>query len=234
MKKTTSSLLRLFLALLLFQSSAIVFAQTDTTDNWDNELWTGLRFAWGEGNIKYTGEYQTRFIQNYNQLDRWYLEGAVHFLASKHIEIIPDFRFNVKPNNNEYRFGLGVVYKANIKKVQFVNQLKGQMDKTFDVKATWALREVIYLNYMLNDIWIPYVGGGVFFRKSETFSGVQVIRAGVGTYYNFNPLHSLSINYFIGRRDLGSRITYSGIFLLQLTLKFSNDYVYVPARYINF
>ena len=222
------------ITILLFLGSAMLFAQENTTDDWDNELWTGVRFAWGKKKLRYTGEYQTRFINNYKQLDRWYIEGAVHYIAWPHFEIIPDFRYNVRPDKNEYRVGLGIIYKHTFNKFMFVNQLKGQMDKAYNTKETWALREVVYLNYLLSEKWIPYIGGGVFLRHSDNFSGLQVIRAGVGVYYNFNPLHSLSVNYFAGRRDLGDRITYSGIFLLQLTLKFNDDYIYMPAKYINF
>lgn len=81
---------------------------------------------------------------------------------------------------------------------------------------------------------MPYIGGGVFFRDSKSFNGLQVIRAGVGVYYSYNPLQTLSINYFVGQRNTGSGHTYSGIFLVQLTIKFSDKFIYVPARYINF
>lgn len=211
-----------------------MFSQKTSEDNWDNELWTGVRCAWGEKKIKYTAEYQTRFNDNYKNLDRWYIEGAIHYLANKYFEIIPDFRYNIRQINNEYRLGLGVVYKTTFNKIMLVNQVKWQVDKPINNTGSWAVREIIYLNYLLTEKWIPYIGGGVFYRKSKTFKGIQVIRTGVGVYYNYNPLHSLSINYFVGQRDLGSRTTYSGIFLLQLTLKFSNKYLYTPAKYINF
>ena len=219
-------------AILLIQ--IFTYSQESTTDNWDNESWTGIRFAWGENKLKYSGEYQTRFNNNYKQLDRWYVEGAVHYFALPHVEIIPDFRYSVRTNNNEYRVGFGIIYKNTFRKFMFVNQVKGQMDKASQTKETWALREVVYLNYLLSEKWIPYIGGGVFLRHSDSFSGLQVIRAGAGVYYNFNPLHALSVNYFVGKRDLGDRIAFSGILLIQLTLKFNDEYIYMPAKYINF
>ncbi|MCK5815581.1 MAG: DUF2490 domain-containing protein [Flavobacteriaceae bacterium] len=220
--------------LSLFTTMSSYSQVVNESDNWDNELWTGTRFAWGGEKLKYTAEYQTRFTNNFKNLDRWYIEGALHYLGIKHLEIVPDFRYNVREINNEYRIGLGFVFKYTFNKFMFVNQLKGQMDKAENTKETYALREVIYINYLLNEKWIPYVGGGIFLRKSDNFNGLQVIRAGAGVLYNFDPLHSIGVNYFVGQRNLGDRKVLSGIFLIQLTLKFNNNYIYQPAKYINF
>ena len=227
--------MRYLLMLILVFSVFSLYSQESSVDNWDNELWTGMRFAWGkEKKIKYTVEYQSRFIDSYKNLDRWYVEGALHYIAWSHFEIISDFRYNIRPVNNEYRIGAGIIYKNTMKRFMFVNQLKGQMDKADNRNETWAVRDVVYLNFLLNDKLVPYVGGGVFFRHSDIFDGLQILRGGAGIYYNFNPLHVLSINYFVGRLNLGDYNTYSGILFLQLTLKFNNDYIYMPAKYVNF
>ncbi|MCK5906683.1 MAG: DUF2490 domain-containing protein [Flavobacteriales bacterium] len=211
-----------------------LFSQETTEDNWDNELWAGTRFSWGENKFKYSGEFQTRFNENYTQLENWYVEGAVHYLTSKHFEFVADARNSVSPTGSSFRAGAAVIAKFKLGKFVVINQFKGQADNILKTDNSYALREVLYLNYPINEKWMPYVGGGVFFRKSDTFNGLQVIRAGAGVYYNYNPLHSLSINYFVGQRNTGNGITYSGIFLIQLTLKFSDDYIYMPARFINF
>jgi len=223
----------LTIVLLMFLYTPL-FSQETTEDNWDNELWAGTRFSWGENKFKYSGEFQSRYNENYTQLENWYLEGAVHYLASKHIEFVADARNSVSPTNNSFRLGLATIGKFNLGKFLVINQLKGQADNVLKTNNSYALREVLYLNYPINEKWMPYVGGGVFFRKSDTFNGLQVVRAGAGVYYNYNPLHTLSINYFVGQRNTGNELTYSGIFLIQLTIKFSNDYIYMPARFINF
>ena len=222
----------IFASLILITSS--LYSQETTEDNWDNELWAGTRFSWGENKFKYSGEFQSRFNENYTQLENWYIEGAAHYLATKHIEIVADARNSTSPTNSSFRLGLAVIGKFGLGKFRVINQLKGQSDNTFKANNSYALREIIYLNYPINKKWIPYVGGGVFYRKSDTFNGLQVIRAGAGVYYNYNPLHTLSVNYFVGQRNTGSNITYSGIFLIQLTLRFSDDYIYMPAHFINF
>ena len=221
----------LFLLLIL---SYPLYSQETVADNWDNELWVGTRFAWGKDKLKYSGEFQTRFNNNYTQLENWYIEGAAHYLVSPHIEIIADARNSVSSTGNSFRPGLAVLAKANKGKFFFINQLKFQSDNVFKDNISFAAREIIYINYYINTKWMPFVGGGVFFRDSDSFKGLQVIRAGAGVYYNYNPLHSLSVNYFVGQRDTGAGLTYSGIFLVQLTLKFSDDYIYMPARFINF
>ena len=211
-----------------------LYSQETVEDNWDNELWVGTRFAWGKNKLKYSGEFQTRFNNNYTQLENWYVEGAAHYLMSPHIEIVADARNSVSPTGNSFRPGLAVLAKAKSGKFFFINQLKIQSDNVFRDNISFAVREIVYVNYAINNKWMPFVGGGVFFRDSDNFKGLQVIRAGAGVYYNYNPLHSVSVNYFVGQRDTGYGLTYSGIFLVQLTLKFSDDYIYMPARFINF
>ena len=223
-----------WLTLILFVIIKPLYSQENTVANWDNELWMGTRFSWGQKKLKYTGEFQSRFNQDYTQLENWYIEGSIHFLANKYIEIVADARNSVSPSGNSFRPGIAAVGKIGFNKFFIINQIKLQSDNTFTPKTSYALREVMYLNYAINTKWTPYIGGGVFFRDSDNFKGLQVIRAGVGVYYNYNPLHSLSINYFVGQRNLGSYKTLSGILLVQLTIKFSNDYIYMPAKYINF
>ncbi len=211
-----------------------LYSQETIEDNWDNELWVGIRFAWGKNKLKYSGEFQTRFNNDYKGLENWFLEGAVHYLMSPHIEIVADARNSVSLSGNSFRPGIAVLAKANKNKFYFINQLKFQSDNVFKDNISYALREIVYVNYAINTKWMPYIGGGVFFRDSENFKGLQVIRAGVGVYYNYNPLQTLSINYFVGQRNTGSGYTYSGIFLVQLTIKFSDKFIYMPARFINF
>ncbi len=231
MNRKTKFLVIIF---LIVGCTPSLYSQEVAANNWDNELWAGTKFSWGENKFKYSGEFQTRFNQNYQELENWYIEGAAHYLSSEHIELVADARNSVSPAGNSFRLGLAVIGKFNIGKFMVINQLKGQGDNILKSNNSYALREVLYLNYPINKKWIPYVGGGVFFRKSDTFNGLQVIRAGAGVYYNYNPLHSLSINYFVGQRDLGNRTTYSGILLLQFTIRFSDDYIYMPAHFINF
>ena len=219
-----------FLIILIFP----LHSQESIEDNWDNELWVGTRVTWGKNKLKYSGEFQSRFNNNYTELSNWYLEGVVHYLMSPYIEIVADARNSVSPSGNSFRPGLAVLAKAKKKRFFFINQLKFQSDNVFRDDISYALREIVYINYSINTKWMPFIGGGVFFRDSENFTGLQVIRAGVGVYYNYNPLHTLSINYFVGQRNTGSAYTYSGIFLVQLTIKFSNDYIYMPAKFINF
>jgi len=221
----------LFLFIILIYP---LYSQETIEDNWDNELWAGTKFSWGKNKLKYSGEFQSRFNKDYTQLENWYLEGALHFLMSPHIEIVADARNSVSPTGNSFRPGLAILAKAKKGKFFFINQLKVQSDHVFTDKTSYALREIVYINYSINTKWMPFIGGGVFFRDSENFNGLQVIRAGAGVYYNYNPLHSVSFNYFVGQRNTGTSYTYSGIFLVQLTLRFSDEYIYMPARFINF
>jgi len=78
---TTKLTFRIF-AFLLFVSGS-VFSQVSSKDkNWDNQIYMGNKVSWGSDRWKYSSEIQVRLEDNFQSLDRWYVEGVAAFLVS--------------------------------------------------------------------------------------------------------------------------------------------------------
>ncbi|MDX8339046.1 DUF2490 domain-containing protein [Draconibacterium sp. IB214405] len=218
---------------LLITSQLHSMAQ-NSTDKWDNELWTGARLVMGQSKWIYSVEYQTRFSQDMRQLDRWYLEGAARYLAGNHFEIVPDFRYSIRTSANECRFGTGVIYKTMFKRLRFINQFKAQIDIPVGKSTSYGIRNIIYFNYLLNEKWTPYIGGGPLYRIGERYTGFEVIRFGGGFHYKIDPKHLVSLNYYVGSRDTGEEILWNGVLFIQFTFTLNKEFRYVPAKTIDF
>ncbi len=135
-----------FTLLLILVFPKNTFSQEDI-DKWDNQIYLANKISGGKEKFKFTGEIQIRLKDNMQQLDRWYLEAVGSFLVNKHFEIVPDIRFNIKPDEIELRPGLGVLYKQYLKdKFQFVHQFKWQIDLDNNSNADHAVRYVLFVN----------------------------------------------------------------------------------------
>jgi len=223
-----------FIVFFLF-TSHILFSQE--TDKWDNQIFIANKVAGGADKFKYSGELQIRLKDNMQQLDRWYFEGMASFLLSKHFEIVPDLRFNIKPDEKEIRPGLGVLYKHYVKdKFQFVHQYKWQIDIDNKGHSDQAIRYVLFINKKINDkIIVSYAIGTLYrWRKEDNFSGIQFFRNGPGIDYKFSEKHHLSFSYFINGTNTGEHWTWAGVPFIQLIININKDYKYVPAKYFNF
>jgi hypothetical protein len=218
----------MFLLLSVFSAEGLA------QDNWDNQLFVGNKVSWGSGQWKYSGELQFRVKDNMSTLDNWFIEGVASYLPSEHWELAPDFRFSVKSNSQEYRPGFGVLYKILSSKLQFVNQLKYQADFSSNGTFGHGLREVIFLNFIVTEKYIPFIAVGAFYRWRKDFSDFEFVRIGGGLNIRFDPLHILSVSYFVGALNHGDRWTFSGIPLLQFSINIRSDWMYVPAKIINF
>jgi len=126
---------------------AIQILSAQDATNWDNQLYLGNKVAGGKNDWKFSGELQTRLENNFQELDNWYFEFVANYLANKNIELVPDFRFTIKPDRLEYRPGFGFLYKHLGENIQFVNQIKWQIDIDNHGKIGNAGREVVFLNY---------------------------------------------------------------------------------------
>jgi hypothetical protein len=208
--------------------------ENEDADNWDNQLFVGNKVAYGLDKWKYSGELQFRVKNDMQALDNWFVEGAASYLPSKFWELVPDFRFSVKSSSVEYRPGFGLLFKLLSDKWQFVNQVKYQADISSRGTIGHGVREVIFLNRILSEKFIPYIAGGVFYRWRPNFSDFEFIRVGGGLNIVFDPIHTLNLSYFVGLLNNGNRWTWSGIPLIQFTINIREDWLYVPAKYINF
>lgn len=52
----------------------------------------GNKVTWGSDKLRYSEELQSRFVQDFQAVDRWYFEGVATNMYSKSWEIVPDFR----------------------------------------------------------------------------------------------------------------------------------------------
>ncbi len=220
---------------VLFLAHLVVNAQeAENSTDWDNQFFAGNKVVYGLNKWKYSGELQFRMKDDFQTLDRWYIEGVASYLPSKYWEIVPDIRFSVKSSSVEYRPGFGILFKILSDKWQFVNQVKYQADINSTGTVGHGIRHAIFLNHMLSQKVIPNIVAGYFYRWRENFSGFEFIRIGAGVNIIFDPVHTLNISYFLGSTNLGDRWTWSGIAFLQLSIRIREDWIYVPAKYINF
>ncbi len=136
-----------------------------------------------------------------SQLDNWYLEGVATYMLSEKIEIVPDFRMSIKPDEIEYRPGLGVIYKFTTSDFQFVNQLKWQIDFDNRNHQDNGLRNAIFVNRKLTDKLISNFAFGAFYRWKEDWNGLQFIRFDPGLSYVISKQHTINFNYFFSAEN---------------------------------
>ncbi len=224
----------LFVYLLLLTGNAFT-QETDSEDNWDNQLYLANKLTWGKDRWKYSGELQIRLENNMQSLEKWYMEGVASFMPSKNIEIAPDFRLSIKTDDYVFRPGLGVLFKSYVNDFQFVNQVKWQIDMhTIDGRRDNALRYVLVINKQLKNKLIASFLAGALYRWSDDFRGPEIIRAGPGLTYIFNSKQSLYINYYLSAVNNHQTWEWSGIPFFQLIIHIDKEYKYLPAVDFNF
>lgn len=76
-------------AIFLLTGSWPISAQEQ--DNSDNLLFVGTKLAYAKNHWRYSGEFQSRFKDNWSGLDNWFIEGVATYMPSRHWEIVPDF-----------------------------------------------------------------------------------------------------------------------------------------------
>ena len=210
------------------------FAQTNPIPNWDNQLYIGNKITAGKNDWKFSGELQVRLKNSTKSLNYYFVEGVVSYLISKDWEIVPDFRFSIKPDKTEFRPGFGIVYKTMKNNFQFVNQLKWQTDFDTEGNSENAMRYAIFLNYMIHKKYIPNFVAGALYRWSDNDNFLQFVRFGPGLAFVFDVKHVLNINYLLSVKNYDGDWAWAGIPAIQLVININKDYKYVPAKYFNF
>lgn len=224
------------LLLILITLPAIYVFSQEETPSWDNQIYLGNKIAFGKDKWRFSGELQTRLENNFQSLDNWFLEFVSNYLISKHFEIVPDFRFTIKPDKIEYRPGFGVLYKKTTDKIQFINQVKWQMDIPNHGDIGYAVREVVFLNHALSDNVVSTLVAGFIYRRWPEWNGFQYIRVGPGISYVFDNKHILNFSYFVGVENNTKEWMWAGIPMIQLVINISgkDKYKYTPAYYFDF
>jgi hypothetical protein len=208
------------------------YAQNDR--NWDNQIYLGNKVQFGKNKWKFSGELQTRLKDNFQSLDNWFFEFTTSYMYSKNFEFVPDLRFSIKPTKTEFRPGFGVLYKIHTEKIQYINQLKWQIDLGSDGKVGNAMRAVLFLNYKLSDKIVSTTVAGFIYRWWPDWNGIQYIRVGPGLSYVFDESHILNFNYFIGVENKYGDWQWAGIPVVQLVINLTKKYKYIPAFYFDF
>ena len=227
----------ILLLMIFLAPSFVVSAQDEEPPGWDNQMYLGNKVSWGKNKWKFSGELQTRLENNFQQLDNWYLEFVSNYLISEKFEIVPDFRFTIKPSKVEFRPGLGVLYKKLNPTFQFVNQVKWQIDFPTEGEVGNAMREVVFMNYHVvpNKVITTLVAGFIY-RCWPSWNGFQYIRVGPGVSYVFDEKHILNFSYFVGVENNTKDWLWAGIPMIQLVINISSKdkYKYTPAYYFDF
>ena len=229
----------LIVGYLLLIASTTVAQTNDSIKTWDNQLYIGNRYAWSANDWRYTGEFQIRLDNNVSELQQYYVEGVASYMPSKNWEFVPDFRYSVHPDRNEFRPGLGVIYKTLWQKKKLYNQLAHQLKWQADIESNGTfkhgVRYILFYNKGLIENKLGLTSGaGAFYRFSKDFNGIQFARAFLGLAYQFNDVHILSFNYFLGAENRIDRWEYIGGPFITIMIRLDNDSKYVPAKYISF
>ena len=117
------------IAILLFFLAVLTTGAQDVTPDWDNQLFVGNKVGWGKDKWRTTGELQFRLEDNMKSLERWFIEGVGSYMPSRNWELSIPVRHSVLPEYNEWRLGLGLLYKQYPNnRIQLVYQLMYQMD----------------------------------------------------------------------------------------------------------
>lgn len=228
------------LAFLLLICSTLN-TQAQELDNpeveWDGLIYFGNKVTWGSSNWKNSGELQVRLRDYSKQLLQWQLEYVGTYLISKHVELVPDFRFTVKTTQYEFRPGFGVVLKHGKGYNQFVHQIKHQVDfRTNGGETTQTLRYFPTYSRILNEHWLLGVTGGIYYKFTEEKNDFELVVAGVNGGYIINKQHAINVTTaFLRQKDFTSGNYLQGFALIcRLIININKDYEYLPARYINF
>jgi len=228
-------IIRLVILLLFAIMTVLGFSQEKSSKTWDNQAYIGNKVAASSGNWRYSGELQVRLEDDMSQLDNWYLEGVATYMLSKKVEIVPDFRISIKPDEVEYRPGMGLIYKFIKSDFQFVNQLKWQLDMDNKGNHDNGLRYAIFINHKMSEKLITNFAFGAFYRWREAgWNGFQFVRFGPGIAYVINKQHTINFNYFISAENNTVDWDWAGIYAIQLIININKGYKYIPAKYISF
>lgn len=223
--------------LILFGLIPKVSAQNSgDTDNWDNLIYFGNKVTWGGKQWMNSGELQVRLEDDHQQLLQWHLEYVGTYFVSKNIEIVPDFRYTIKPTRKEFRPGLGIVLKHMTKNGQFVHQIKGQIDFKTEGETTQVIRYFPSYNHIFSEKWIGSLVVGAYYKFTEQRSDIELVMGGINAAYVMNKQHTLNLTYVYGRQLQFATDEYLnfGILMARLIINFNKDYDYLPAKYINF
>lgn len=239
MKRKSTLVIVLSLA-VFFGSSFRSNAQTTGPDtSWDNWLIMGNKVVFGGANqYKHSHEIQWRADNNLTTLNTLLYEAVFTYSPNSHWEIVPDFRYSLKPTRREIRLGFGIVRKDYVGKgvTQIAQQLKWQGDFKSEGDYTMAIRYVPSISHVINDKYI--VGGLVaaVYQWGPSFPpSIAFVRAGPTFGMIFDQVHTLSIVPAFGLENFGE-YGWAGSFtpIVQLIIRVNKDYKYLPARYINF
>lgn len=229
--------LRVTCIIIFFLDFHIAVAQDMNTDiNFDQMLYFGNKVTWGKDRWKNSAEFQVRFQDNYRELQRWFLEYVGTFLISKKFELAPDFRYTVVPEGREYRPGLSLIYKSLFAHSQVVHQFKYQYDISQTSDNSQTIRYAPSYNYLLSEHFMGFLSGAVYYKFSKPYTGLDVLLGGVGAAFIVNDQHTINLSYMVGaQKDIenDSFIT-GGILMFRVIINIRPDYVYVPAKYVNF
>jgi uncharacterized protein DUF2490 len=224
-----------FFGLLLFVLNGLtsVAQITKPSPNWDNQGYIGNKVATNKGDWRFSGELQVRLKDDLQSLDNWFLEGVATYMLSEKWEIAPDFRMSIKPEEVEYRPGLGVIYKFIKSDFQFVNQLKWQLDMDNQENVDHGVRYAIFINRKLSKKVISNFAFGAFYRWADGFNGFEFVRFGPGLAYVINAQHTINFNYLLSAKNNRQFWEWAGIPVVQLIININKDYKYVPAKYLS-
>lgn len=209
--------------------------EANSVSGWDNTMYVSNKFNYRKGQRKNSFEFQSRFNENYGELEQWHLEAASTFLISEKWEVVPDFRFTRKPTRVEYRPGIGAVYKHLFTRSQLVHQVKYQYDIKDGANNSHGLRYAAFYNYLYSEKIILTALGGGLFELGEDWDGFLGYRVGLSGAYVFDEVHSVNLGYFYGMiNDKTNNYSNIGIFSIQLIINMNRNYKYIPAKYFSF
>ena len=209
-------------------------ATAQEIDRWDNQLYLINKVGWGEKDWKFAGEIQGRFEQNASDLQSYHVELIASYLPNNFIEVVPDFRFTVRPTRVEFRPGFGVFIKQHFKKSRLIHQIKAQYDFENTGYESFGARYAVFYHQTISEKFLGTVFGGGLYEVGELFTDWWGFRAGLSGTYLPDKTHAITAGYMFGAVNTGTEYTYIGIVTIGLIINIKSDNTYSPAKYISF
>lgn len=192
MMQTGASTLRtwLILGFALLGTSSICGAQSTGWGLWSGVLVRDFRH---DSRFDYSGEYQVRLKEDFQELKNHFFEFAGYYRATTRLQSNFGYRFTIRPDRNESRLFAGLFYRTTLVKpnpalnklgLRLTHQLMYQRDFNAEFNDVLldssTVRYAFYLTKPFSSVWHGLVIAGGMYTWNAEYTGLEKLRAAVG------------------------------------------------------
>ena len=141
----------------------------------------------------YSGEYQVRLTENFQELKSHFVELSGFYKANPRFQSNFGYRFTIRPDRNESRLFAGVFYRTTLVKpnpqsgkfgLRLTHQVMYQRDFNADFNdvllSSSTVRYALYLTKPFTPVWHGLVIAGGMYTWNAEYTGIEKLRAAVG------------------------------------------------------